>query len=254
MKFPIKTLILDDDPAGIEVLAEGLKEHPDVELAGTATTLEKGLELINRHRPDLVFLDIEFPEENSMEIAERLQSSGRLKIVFYSSYRKYLLKALRIQAFDFLLKPFDANDLALILHRYRIASESGGTAIIPRPVVSVPEGLEQRHIAVTTVTNDKEIVSANSIVYFRYDNQRKLWEAVLSNLERFILKRHTTAELILNYGNNFVRTHKSFIVNIAYLGRITQTECRLIPPLGHISEIKISKNYRRDLLDRFYDI
>lgn len=256
MNFPIKTVIIDDDVPSVEVLAEGLKAHSDVQLAGTANDLENGLSLIQKERPDLVFLDIEFPESNALELTEKLQASGRFKVIFYSSYRKYLLKALRLQVFDSLLKPFDSADLALILHRYRLAEREGMPRYaIPRLQHSIQQEVaDQKHIAVTTVTNDKVIVSANSIVYFRYDNQRKLWEAVLNNLERHILKRHTNADVILNYGPNFVRTHKSYIVNTAYLGVITQSECKLLPPLDHIKEIKISKNYRRDLLDRFYDI
>lgn len=257
MNFPIKTIIIDDDLPSVEILAEGLKGYSDVELAGTATTLEQGVVLIEEHRPDLVFLDIEFPGNNALDLADRLQATGKMKIVFYSSYRKYLLKALRLQVFDFLLKPFDASDLALILHRYRLSERVaqpsyGLTALTQQPMAI--DGSEQRNITVTTVTNDKIILSANNIVYFRYDNQRKLWEVVLNNLERYMLKRHTNADTILNYGSGFVRTHKAYIVNTSYLAVITQSECRLLPPLDHISEIKISKNYRRDLLDRFYDI
>lgn len=256
MNFPIKTVIIDDDLPSVEILAEGLRSHADVELEGTAVNLEDGIELIRKTRPDILFLDIEFPESNAMELADQLQASGRMKIVFYSSYRKYLLKALRLQVFDFLLKPFDPSDLALILHRYRLEA-AAGIRPLAQPSMSQPLTAgsgETKHIAVTTVTNDKVIVSANNIVYFRYDNQRKLWEVVLNNLERHILKRHSNADTILNYGPNFVRTHKAYIVNIAYLTVITQTECKLMPPLDHITEIKISKNYRRELLDRFYDI
>lgn len=250
--FTIKTLIVDDDRPSITILSEGLSAYPDIRIVGTATTLEEGRMMIERERPDLLFLDVEFPGSDALALTDALQDYPGLKIVYYSSYRKYLLNALRMKVFDFLLKPFDAEDLDLILCRYRLDQTRSLRKKMPEAAVAVTDN--SKPIAVTTVTNDKIIISPNNIVYFRYDNQRKLWEAVLNNLERFILKRNTNADVILNYGPNFVRTHKSYILNTAYLGVVTHSECRLLPPLDNISEIKISKNYRRDLLDRFYDI
>lgn len=250
---PVKAIIIDDDKASVDILAETLKEIPDVELGGSSQNLQEGLRLIEVADPDIVFLDIEFPDENAMSLAEEIQSRGYPKIVFYSSYSKYLLQALRLGVFDFILKPLNPEDVELVIHKFRLGRRELHAAS-RAPLGTTLNFDNQKLLAITTVTGDKVIVPASSIAYFRYDNQRKLWEAVLRNLERFILKRHTNAEVILNYGQEFVRTHKSYIINTAYLGMVSQTECRLLPPLEHITEIKISKNYRRDLLDRFYDI
>lgn len=92
------------------------------------------------------------------------------------------------------------------------------------------------------------------VLFFRYDTQRKLWEAVLTTMQRFILKRNTTSETLLNYSTQFVRTHKSYIVNLSYVGMISGNECHLIPPFDKFKGIKISKVYRRSFMDRFYDI
>lgn len=258
---PIRTIIIDDDKPSIDILRQGLASHPDVQIVATSTSIADGLALVEAEAPDLLFLDIEFPETCAIDLFDESASEGPMKIVFYSSYSKYLLRALRLKVFDFLLKPFDASDLELILQRYRLsvsipAEMKEGEDANYRRQLNLPTALStgRKAIAITTVTNDRVIVPADSIVYFRYDGNRKIWEVVLNTLKRYLLKRHTTADNILNYGPDFVRTHKAFIVNIAYISLITPSECRLLPPLNHVTEIKISKNYRRDLLDRFYDI
>ena len=111
-----------------------------------------------------------------------------------------------------------------------------------------------RLLSITSVTNSKVIVNPSDIVYFRYLAERKIWECVFYSLKRIILKRQTTAETILGFGPDFVRTHKHFIVNVRYIGIINGNDCILLPPLDNITEIKISKTYRRELMDRFYDI
>lgn len=98
------------------------------------------------------------------------------------------------------------------------------------------------------------ILFPRDVVFFRYDTNRKLWEVVLSTLQHIILKRNTTADTILNYGPQFVRTHKSCIVNIGFISMISGNECRLVPPYDNITDIKISKVYRPQLLDMFYDL
>ena len=98
------------------------------------------------------------------------------------------------------------------------------------------------------------ILFPKDIVFFRYDTDRKLWEVVLNTLQHIILKRNTTADTILKYGPQFVRTHKSYIVNEAYISMISGNECRLVPPYHDLSPIKISKVYRAQLLDLFYDL
>lgn len=249
---PISVAIIDDDQPSIDLLAEALSAHSEVTLCGTATDLESGLRMVASCRPDILFLDIEFPGAMAIDLV----GPGRgdqMKIVFYSAYGKYLLEALRKGVFDFLLKPMVPGDLEMILSRFKLERSQ---ILLPGPrslELRMPTA-DSRPLSIVTITNERVIVSPSAIVYFRYDADRKIWEAVLNNLQRHMLKRHTTADTILNYGQNFVRTHKAFIVNTSYLALVGQTECRLLPPLEHITEIKISKGYRRDLLDRFYDI
>lgn len=256
----VKVIIIDDDAASVRVLQNALADYaPEAQVCGTALDLDAGRRLIEECEPDIVFLDIAFPESEDagLDIMTDgvLQSARGAKVVFYTSYRKYLMQALRLQAFDFLLKPFDAEELSIIMNRYFMQrGDKGARTVSGCDFKGMSTRRETKALSITTVTNDRIIVAPSAIVFFKYDSERKLWEVVLSNLQRHILKRHTTADTILGYGPDFIRTHKTYIINLAYLGMITTTNCTLLPPFDSITEIKISKNFRRQLLDRFYDL
>ncbi|MDE5797250.1 MAG: LytTR family DNA-binding domain-containing protein [Muribaculaceae bacterium] len=257
---PIRVTIIDDDPIAVTVLKDMLQKYDWIEVSGTAFTFEDGCRLLETLRPELVFLDVELNETTGLDLLEELDipDGEAPKIIFYTAYPRYMLNALRMQAFDFLLKPVDVAELSLILERYRL--QRGGCAPLLhskgeiRPVATTASVRTPRSMTVSTVTNERLVVAPSDIVYFKYDQMRKLWEVILKNMKRYVLRRHTTAETLLSLSEQFVRTHKTYIVNAGYLAKISDTECELVPPFNRITEIKISRTYRRGLLDCFYDL
>ena len=250
----IKAVIIDDDLPSTVLLSDALTIRDDIELCGTADTLKEGERLVAETRPDIIFLDMKFPEGNGLAWYESAILPENTRVVFHTCYQRYIHDALSMHVFDFLLKPFDPSELDVVLRRLRThGAPSSKPSMGPAPSGQAPFG-SPRLISITSVTNSKVIVNPSDIVYFRYMSDRKIWECVFHNLKRIILKRQTTAETILGYGPDFVRTHKQYIVNVRYVGIINGNDCILLPPLDSINEIKISKTYRRDLMDRFYDI
>ncbi len=253
----IKAVIIDDDLPSIRLLSDELIKREDIELCGTAESLGEGEKLIAMHHPDILFLDMKFPEGNGLTWYENTNLPQNTKVVFHTCYQRYIHDALSLRVFDFLLKPFDASELDVIIKRLHNLpddyTEQRQPSLDPAILHSGNHN-GSRLLSITSVTNSKVIVNPADIVYFRYISERKIWECVFYSLKRIILKRQTTAETILGYGPDFVRTHKHFIVNVRYIGIINGNDCILLPPLDNITEIKISKTYRRELMDRFYDI
>ena len=255
MEKRIDTVIVDDDNPSIRVLAERLKGYPDVNLVATAGNGEEGWNTVMRYKPELLFLDVELSDTSGLEFLSSLDKhiDWNMKVVFYTSYEKYLLPALRLQAFDFLLKPVSDSELSLIMNRFYLSREealrSGGQPVQPKPLSQPVQS-----ILITTITNDKLIVRPENIGFFKYDSERKLWRVVLNSLQHFILKHQTTAETILNYAPEFIQIHKTYIININYLYLISENSCTLLPPFNKVSELKVSKMYKKKLLDRFSDM
>lgn len=251
MSSSIRTIIIDDHQPSVTILAEELKSFPDIQIAATALTSTKGEEIILKHKPELLFLDIELPDTTGLDFLARLNNkiNWKLSVVFYTSYEKYLLQALRLQAFDFLLKPLDKNELKLVMNRFYRNKNSLEKTFPMLPSIPV-----DKLLSITTVTNDKIILRPQNVGYFKYNSEYKLWEIVLDNFQHLILKHHTTAEVILNYGSEFIQIHKTFIINIHYLGMIQENTCIMLYPFNSVTELKISKIYKKTLLKKFYNL
>ncbi|MFA4046322.1 LytTR family transcriptional regulator [Prevotella sp. PCHR] len=109
-------------------------------------------------------------------------------------------------------------------------------------------------ILVVNAINEHQPLTLYDIGYFRYNQERKLWEVVCCDGQTQILRRHSTADIILNYSPSLVQIHKRFIVNIERIKKIQESRCILDAPLSHINELKISKNYRHSLMQAFYNL
>lgn len=112
-----KVVIVDDERTAIDALRRELGAYQEFEIKGTANNGAKGKKMIMELRPDLLFLDVELPDVLGLNLLSEMRDEvlWDMKVVFYTSYDKYLLQALRESAFDFLLKPFETGDLRVVI-------------------------------------------------------------------------------------------------------------------------------------------
>ncbi len=120
----LKTILIDDEPKCVRLLARELASHcPGVQVIGQTSSSEEGLRLIETLQPNLVFLDIEMPRLNGFQLLERLGDSS-FGLIFVTAYSEFALKAFRFSALDYLLKPVAVQELqqavAKAEHRLRI--------------------------------------------------------------------------------------------------------------------------------------
>lgn len=106
-------IIIDDELKGRVALRQKLKDYcKDVLLTGEADNGEDGIKLIERIKPDIVFLDIEMPRMNGFDMLQRLPQKN-FDLIFTTAYDQYAIKAIKYAAFDYLLKPIDIDELKL---------------------------------------------------------------------------------------------------------------------------------------------
>ena len=112
MTNTIKTIIVDDEINSIHNLEEDLKAYPEIEILDTITSSQKAKKSIIQYQPDLLFLDVEMPYINGIELLQEIRPYVRnsMRVIFYSAFDKYMLDALRASAFDYLLKPYQTNE------------------------------------------------------------------------------------------------------------------------------------------------
>lgn len=172
-----------------------------------------------------------------------------MKIVFYTAYNKYLIDALRSRAFDFLLKPIDVNEMEVVMKRLLQEEENGNEVSAPRMTLD-----EDKPFMLFTPTGDLRFVRPSEIGYFRYVSSRKIWEVALSNGAFLPLKRNTTAEQLCGFDNSFVQIHQSYIINMNYLVMVKENQCIMYPPFNIGEELLISKKYKKEMMEKFYQL
>ncbi|HPX10910.1 MAG TPA: response regulator transcription factor [Syntrophales bacterium] len=111
----VRVFIVDDERPARENLADLLKRHPGVEIAGEARNAAEAKEKISRERPDLLFLDIQMPGGSGFDLLERLEDPP--PVVFVTAHDQFAIRAFQVNALDYLLKPVDPDRLGEALRR-----------------------------------------------------------------------------------------------------------------------------------------
>ena len=247
-----KVIIVDDDDVALENLTFELSKDVRFSLEKTARNGKQAKKVIAKIQPDLLFLDVEMPDMTGMELLEDIRDdvSWNMRVVFYTAYDKYMIQAIRESAFDYLLKPIDRKELEGIINRFMQKTEEivSSSFVIPPRVYATSE----HTFMISTPTNDLRILRSIDIGFFRYNSDRKLWEVMLNNQTPLLLKKNTTADNIKEYDSCFVQIHQSYIININYLMMIKENRCVMFPPFENITELQVSKKYKKELQDQFY--
>ncbi len=120
--MPVSAYIVDDEKYANKRFVYLLENYlrNEVRVAGSTTNPAEVLKEVPKLNPDLLFLDIEMPEMSGIELAKELRQKGYFgKVIFVSGYDQYLIKVLRSNAFDYLQKPVDVDELKRAVLRYK---------------------------------------------------------------------------------------------------------------------------------------
>ncbi|HAA13312.1 MAG TPA: DNA-binding response regulator [Cytophagales bacterium] len=114
----LRVLIVDDEYLARQRVLKLLESHEDVTVIGEARNAGEAIDMIQKMEPDVVFLDIQMPDQTGFDVVRRLKNPPY--IIFATAYDQYALKAFDIHALDYLLKPFDEERFALALDQARV--------------------------------------------------------------------------------------------------------------------------------------
>lgn len=238
----IYTVIVDDQPSSIDALEKALQDYPEIKIIESTTSLEKAKKAIIRHQPALLFLDIEMPGQSGLEFLTEISPYIRsgMCVVFYSAFNKYMIDALRVSAFDYLLKPFQKEELDGIVNRVKdkILTGQANTEQFKFHLAK-----NDRKFAIHTVTG-LLLLNRMEVLYFEYLNKLRSWQLMHTNFSTHRLQLNTTSKDILNMNESFVQVSRDYIINIEYLSAIENKtyRCSLYPPFNKL-EIFASRRY-----------
>lgn len=209
-----KALIIDDEPLARLVVKEFLKLHADVELIGECENGYEGLKAIDQLQPDLIFLDIQMPKINGFEMLELVEQAP--SVIFTTAFDEYAIKAFEANALDYLLKPFTQERFDKAMEKWR------SQQLIPVNLSSVPrKQLEESQRVVIKDGQQIRIIPIRDVLCIEaYDDYVKVHTS-----EKYFLKKKTMVyyEETLQ-GEDFLRIHRSFLLNLHHLTKIESFE------------------------------
>lgn len=212
----MRIIIVDDEMLARGVVREYLSEHVDVEIVAECANGFEAVKAITELSPDLVFLDIQMPKLDGFEVAELAGSKTRY--IFATAFDQYAIKAFEFHALDYLLKPFSQQRFDQALAHARANLGAGGDAVekMVREAAGRSKPLGRvliRDGAKVHVINADKIVSIEA--QDDYVQIRSEGKSYLKNQRMTELEGQLDPE-------QFLRIHRSYIVNIAHVERIEQ--------------------------------
>lgn len=241
-KIPLTAVIADDEIACIKSLYDDLAIYPQIEVTGTFTSGREARNAIVKEPPNLLFLDVEMPDMNGLELLREINDSACSVpiIVFYSAFDKYMIDALRASAFDFLLKPYTFDELRDIIYRVEQKFREKNVTF-ERTLNRLLSG--ERKFALHTVTG-LLLLKKSDILYIEYITETRYWHLTLADMSIHKLRQNTTAKDVLNVNQVLVQVNQNCILNTDFLISIENgtLRCILCPPYDR-KEIFASRRY-----------
>ncbi len=212
----INCVIIDDEKPARDSLELMLGHyfHDKVRIIGKAESLKEGILLIYKHNPDLVFLDIEMPEENGFMLFNYFQQV-KFSVIFTTAYKEYAIKAIKVAALDYLLKPISVEDLreAISLYEKRLFSGIEKESIEKLIGVLNPSTNVEK-IALPTFYGF-QMEKTGDIIYFEADEN---YTKVHTISGKVLLVSRSIGDLEKTISpNTFFRIHRSYIVNLNFV-------------------------------------
>ena len=276
MQDKIKVVIVDDEPQSIHRLQNDLATQDDFEVIATSSSAVSAKNLVMSVQPDVLFIDVEMPGQTGLEVLQSLREEMPMEliVVFYSAFDKYMIEALRVAAFDFLLKPYQQEELELVVDRIRQKMKDGkdgdekessaapdssscpsASAMASQNTLELAgvNGLlptSAKRLAIQTISG-LLMLKPDDVFSCTFDEATHLWQLKLSNGQIYKLKKQATAKTILSMSPSLAQVRQDCIINLDYLLCIENYTLRCIfsPPFDQ-EEITVSRRCYKAVKDQ----
>jgi two-component system LytT family response regulator len=249
----IKVAVVDDEPLAIELLCQRLNQYSDLEIIARCKNGREAIDVIEKMRPDAVFLDIQMPSFTGLDVVARLQGDTMPLIVFATAYDQYALDAFEHNAVDYILKPIDPARLQVTVQRLRDRLLQQEREEFKSPVINAiaqiqrevkNKDLYSRKLAI----KDGGEITLLPVEQIQWVDAAGDYMCVHANGDTYIM-RITMKELCDKLcPPHFQRIHRSTIVNLRAIESVS------ILPKGEAeiclnggAKLKVSRSYRQNI-------
>lgn len=203
----IDVLILEDEECTREFFKELLLSHPDISAVFDTSNAGEAIRLAKEHRPELFLLDIELcgQDMNGLEVAKQIYSQHPDSfLVFITGYYQYAIDSFAVHPYSYQIKPINVNDFNDLINEIVSKVETSRLASADHLVFRTKDGIthiSKEHVIFVEKVNGRSLIHT-------YDGKHEIYR--------------TLDELEQQLGNNFIRVHRSFIINLKHVSKVRE--------------------------------
>ena len=246
----INAIIIDDEKNALEVLEMQLNRYcTDVHVVAACDSGAKGIAAIKKHKPDLLFLDIEMPHKNGFDVLMETKNMN-YDVVFTTAYDQFAIKAFKFSAVDYLLKPVDILELQASVEKVKNKKDGEGVEEKIKLLLSQLQ-------PVTRMLTDKIALPVGDAMQFmepdeiiRCESDSNYTHIFLANGKKITMAK-TLKEVEENInGAPFFRIHQSHLVNMNHISRYIKGDNAYVV-MKDGTQLGISRNKKEAFLETF---
>ena len=210
---PLTCMIVDDEPLAVRLLVSYVEKTPDLQLLSSFTDSISAINAVREQKPDLLFLDIQMPNLDGMELAHSLPEQTR--VVFTTAFKEYAFESYEVNALDFLLKPIRYNKFLGSIEKARKLFDVQQTASKPKQqsnTVFIRVDGEWMNIPIDQITY---VNGMKDYVMFYLDGEKK---PLISHLTMKAVEEMLPSD-------KFLRIHRSYIVAVDKIQKVDRNDC-----------------------------
>lgn len=238
----LKAVIIDDEAKARRILESFVTEYcPQLTIAGTAPDVVQGVKLVQKENPDIVFLDIEMPGYNGFQLLEFFDDIN-FEVIFVTAYSEFALKAFQVSAVDYLLKPVQIDQLIKAVEK---AEKIRGNSLIKERLETLKANLQEQQIKkiVVPVSEGSLFIDIKDITHLKAEGSYV--NIYLKDGNKILVSRNIKDyENQLTQVEGFFRTHRSYLVNIAFIKSVSSDSTEAILTSGQT--ISIARERKQD--------
>lgn len=245
----IKAIIIDDENNSREVIAELLKEcFTEIKIVAQADSVKKSIEEINKHKPNLLFLDIDLPDGTGFDVLKNVEYKD-MKVIFVTAHQEFAIKAIKFSAFDFILKPFNSGELIQTVRRVLDEHNAENNSLRFEAILSnFGNSLPELKKIVLKTADRIYLVNIKDIIRCEAENNYTVFH--LANRTKIMVSKTIKTYETLLPPHEFLRVHQSHLVNLNYIQHFDKPEGGILV-LSDNSTVPVSHQKRSVLLDYF---
>ena len=249
----IRAIIIDDEKYCIETLRWELEQNcPEVEILCTCQSGEEGIKAIKGFKPEVIFLDIEMPYMNAFEMLQKLENID-FDIIFTTAYNQFAIKAIKVSALDYLLKPIDTEELVAAVKKIKQKEKNpiSGKGLRTLMEQMLANQSDIQKIALPTIEG-LELVRTDHIVLVEADSNYAHFH-LLDGKKIIISKTLKQVEELLSDFTNFLRIHQSYLINLHHVERYHKGSGGSVVMCTD-AQIPVARSKKEPLMQRLYTL